>query len=168
MVTVLRLGCDGEDSGKQGAQTGAPTAALSRTTETPEETIIGFLLAMSSNNEEGVRQRILPHPDPAILWQGVRLTREKLAEVEKRFRALTFREVQAGESFRLPDGRVMIAGPPLTGEGRKLFVCERPLGLSLTFPLVKADGVWRVDASSFVAARKAAKAVRDRKARGTP
>jgi len=168
VATLLWSGCGGEDTDTKGPERPVRAAAANRPDETAEETAISFMMAMSANDEQGVRQRILPHPDPAILWQGEKLTDPQRAGMEKVFGALTFREVHAGESFRLTSGTVTTAGPPLTGEGRKLLVYEPPGGRSLVIPLAKVSGAWRVDASGFVAARKAAKAFRDSKTRPAP
>ena len=128
---------------------------------TPEETIKAFVTAMFDEDQDGIRRTALPNPDLALLWQGDKLTAVQRAMAIAELKSWRFRRLKVGDEVQLPGGKKFVID-----ENR---VDERHLMISVTdsplpFLLVKVGQEWKVDASPVIASRKAAAAVRRRRA----
>ena len=92
-----------------------------------------------------------------------------LEQVKNQIKNMKFREVKAGETLALPGGLELKVTKKMVNANRKLLfpiVEGQELPTPLTVLLVK--GEWKVDASSLIAARLAAKRVRERRAPDKP
>jgi hypothetical protein len=165
---LLFLGCSSQEAQRsKGPEPKSKAAPQAKATVAPQDQADAepvarrFLMAMFENDAEEVKRLSLPHPDQAVLWQGAPLKPAERDLLRKQVEGMTAREANAGEVLRLPDGRVQTAASPLTGPDRTVLVLEDGRS-SLVFLLVQAEGQWRVDAGSFIAARKVVKAAPDK------
>ena len=111
-----------------------------------------------------VREHALPHADLDILGEGPPPPPPVMARMRATFSQATCRFLKAGEVIPLPGGRELTVAADQVTPGRCLvqpLVGGSPMPLPLT--VVKTGVGWKVDASSIVAARKAAAEAREKR-----
>jgi hypothetical protein len=133
-----------------------PPAPAARA-ETPEETFRSFLFAMITQDEQGLRDRTLPHDEFEWLLKGEAPPRIVHEQIKDQVSQMPVQLMKAGDEFTLPDGRKEKILPEEVAEDRAVVL---PQGSPIPARLEKVDGRWRIDAAPIIAARKAADAAR--------
>ena len=159
LLVVLITGCSKAE----------PEADTPQQKRSPQDVIRAFFIAMLSNDEAGVRKEILPNPDAEILWQGEAPPLEALPQIKAQFSSMTCQECRVGETIDLPGGRKLKVTDQMVNKSSKLLFTVID-GQTMPTPLAvtMVDGEWKVDAGPLIAARLAAKRIREVREKETP
>lgn len=157
LLLALMVGCSGGDPEKtsKSATEGrsprfeAPPVAFDPSN--PEAALREFMAAMAARDSERLQQVIVPHADAAILWEGEPPPPDTVSMMVHSIRSMPLTRLRLGERARVPSGGTEILGASRINEDRAEFLTpfdEQPV------VVIRADGIWRVDASRLIAARK--------------
>jgi hypothetical protein len=119
----------------------------------PEDVLRRFLVALLRQYEAGIRATTLANSEAAVLWQGSRDFAGERAEAIKSAASISFHRLKVGDEVQIPGGRTLRLDEDCVNEDRQQIACS---DFPLPFILVKETDGWRVDASPFIGARKAA------------
>ncbi|WZP00921.1 hypothetical protein EP7_002580 [Isosphaeraceae bacterium EP7] len=120
----------------------------------PEGALRGFLGAMLDGDETKLRAVALPHEDFDVLLGGQPIPKLRAAIAKGLIARQPIKALKPGEEWTLPRGRVVKVTDEDVNDDHALLL---PQGQPIPFRCTKVDGHWRVDASSVIAGRKAAR-----------
>ncbi len=150
---------------------GSPAGAVKRkamgkidlVNKTPEDALRTFLMAMMAADEQTLRVVALPNPELDLLLTGNPPPFRGVKEVKEGILKMQIERLKVGDQVRLPGNKVHVTRAGEVGRDRAVLLPEdAPVPTRLRL----VDGHWKVDASTYIAARKAADASR-KKARAS-
>jgi hypothetical protein len=119
-----------------------------------------FVLAMMRKDKEALQQGMWPHPEADVLLGGDNPPPEASQRFQAEFNPAVqpnkYKRSKVGESFTLPGGHTLTVSANDINENRVLI----SLGGGPPFAVERRNGVWKVDATALIEARKAAAKVR--------
>ena len=126
----------------------------------PEEVVRNMFVAVLNRDPKALAECIVPNPESAILVEGEAVPLAGKAVIALRIAGMPMRRAKVGETINLP-----IRGRPVPLTFTEDFInADRqqiiPEGSPLPVAVIRVNGVWRADAGSLIAARKAARAAR--------
>ena len=123
-----------------------------------------FIRSMIKNDKDGVLSVILPAEGSEILWQGQAPPKEMLKQIEKTVEDISITELKEGETVKLSNGKTFVVTKEMINEN-KICIWMTMGGERMPAPfwLWKVKGNWKIDATPFIAARKAAAKVREKR-----
>lgn len=120
--------------------------------QTPATVLRAFLIALAAGDSAKGNGLIVANPDAEILWQGKAGPLDVFA-VSLSLEA-GLQSLKIGDRVELPGGKSVVIDESHVNDNRAEFTMP---GNPVPFVVVKSDGQWRVDASTVIAARKAAR-----------
>jgi hypothetical protein len=181
VAIAVMLGCSASEAPKKetrtaGAPSGPPAIATQPRSEggadlaidshaksapaldgEPEKALRQFLVAMATQDEAGIRRSILAHPEAPILFQATTAPAEAKAQMLEEFRSAQFERLHLGQEIQLPGGRTLVLDESRVNKDHQALTYP---GNPVPFILVRDLGVWKVDAGTLIAARRAGKAAK--------
>lgn len=121
--------------------------------QTPATVLRAFLIALAEGDSAKGGGLIVANPDAEILWQGKAFPPEVFAELSRSLET-GLQPLKIGDRVELPGGKSIVVDESHVNDNRAEFTMP---GNPVPFIVVKSDGQWRVDASTVIAARKAAR-----------
>lgn len=129
-----------------------PPAEVPETPNSPDQTLREFLIAMATGDQDVLAEVCVPNADLDILSGGQKPTPGQLTQMKQMFASIDPRRLEVGDTINWM-GQEKQVDASMVGEDRLLLTFP---GNPIPFQVVKQDGEWKVDASSIIAARKAA------------
>jgi hypothetical protein len=127
-----------------------------------EAVLMEFLVALLGKDAETVKRTSVPHPELSILWETQDAAPpDVLAEI-KAFLDGQLIRLRVGDRVKLPSGRYLAVDEGAIDDNRVILLATFPGEESVPFTLSKSQGVWRVDTTPLIAARKAVVAAKER------
>jgi hypothetical protein len=114
-----------------------------------------FLVAMVSGDQVEIRATIIDNPDAEILWQGNAKSSDEKAEATRLVNSTTFQHLKVGDEVHIPGGKTLRLDEDYVNENRQQIAVP---DIPIPFILAKVNGIWKVDAGTVIAGRKAAAA----------
>jgi hypothetical protein len=131
-----------------------PQAKKADAEETPEGALRTFLGAMLDGDEVTLRRVTLPHEDFDVLLAAQPLSKLKAMIAKGMIASQPIKALKPGDEWTLPRGQaVKVTDEDVNDDHAWLM----PEGQPIPFRCTKVDDHWRVDASSVIAGRKAAR-----------
>lgn len=127
----------------------------------PENVLREFLMALGNLDEKKLRSISLPHDDFEMLLNGNPVPEVARTNFETFIKETPIRALKAGETLNLPGGRTLKVEPSDVTEDKAMLMFGRD---PLPHRFRKVDGIWKIDPSTIIAARKSAEAARKKKA----
>jgi hypothetical protein len=127
------------------------------TDATPEEALRTFMLALLAQNETALRAVTVPDPDLSWLLKSEPLPPDVIKDASAQIAKQPIKRLKAGETITLARGRKVVVAPDEVGDEKAILL---PQGAPIPTRLQRLKGRWKVDASPFIAGRKAADAAR--------
>jgi hypothetical protein len=155
------MGCTKREELKEQSSSSEQTVTTREPTREPEKVLKSFMLAMMTSNKDGVEAEILPHPNSSVLWSGAPLTDQIRQQVAVQIDTLTMIEFKSGETIHLPGNKNLIVTSEMANSSNKIIVAK--MGgqvLPTPFPMRLSNGQWKLDASSLIQSRLAARSPR--------
>lgn len=136
------------------------SSRLDRKDLTPEDAVRLFLVAIATNDEEILRAVALPMDGIEILLQGEGLPPERQQEYLAEVRSLKLRRLALNETIFVPGGGNVTMDTVRVNEDRVQLTHP---GNAIPFDVLRAEnGYWWVNPEHVIAARRAARAAREK------
>jgi hypothetical protein len=117
----------------------------------PEEVAKRFLKGVLTRDKAAITRWSVPTPDLDVLWSDPPLPEKLKTRAEKTTEKLTFRRLRVGETIELVGGEKYLVEEKHVNRYQTLIL---PEGFRIPLVVERFQDGWRVDASTWVLARK--------------
>jgi hypothetical protein len=131
---------------------------------TPESALRAFLFSVVSGDATVLKRVATPDKDIDWLLGGQRPPAPVVKQMKAHFDSMPIRAYKIGDEVTLPDGDKLVFDESRINANRAMLTFpDNPV----PFELVRVQGKWKVNPAPLIAARKAAQAMRDKRAAGS-